>query len=91
MDLHRLERELEGPGRREQPVLAHRTTASEDTEDDLARQMAALPPEVAEAVRAAAEAATEEERDAVLDEIDDGEAAPLNRGLLLKFLSSVRG
>ena len=73
------------------PGLAHRTTASEDTEDDLARQMAALPPEVAEAVRAAAEAATEEERDAVLDEIDDGEAAPLNRGLLLKFLSSVRG
>lgn len=58
---------------------------------ELARQLAQLGPEAARAVAAAASAETPEERDAALASIEgevDGE--PINRGLLLKFLSSVR-
>ena len=58
---------------------------------ELARQLAQLGPEAARAVAAAASAETAEERDAALASIEgevDGE--PINRGLLLKFLSSVR-
>lgn len=58
---------------------------------ELARQLAQLGPEAARAVAAAASAETPEERDAALATIEgevDGE--PINRGLLLKFLSSVR-
>lgn len=58
---------------------------------ELARQLAQLGPDAARAVAAAASAETPEERDAALASIEgevDGE--PINRGLLLKFLSSVR-
>jgi hypothetical protein len=73
------------------PGLANRSTPSTvDVDDeDLAKQLATLSPRAASAIRAAAEATTDEERDAALDEVDD-EDQPLNRGLLLKFLSSVK-
>ncbi|MEY2432982.1 MAG: resuscitation-promoting factor RpfA [Acidimicrobiaceae bacterium] len=57
--------------------------------DDVAQQLASLSPKAAQAVAAAAKAATVEERDAALDEMDDDDE-PVNRGLLLKFLSSVK-
>jgi hypothetical protein len=41
-------------------------------------------------VAAAAKAETEEERDAALAEVAGDDEDPINRGLLLKFLSSVR-
>jgi hypothetical protein len=73
------------------PGLANRATPSTvDVDDeDLAKQLATLSPRAASAIRAAAEASTDEERDAALEEIDDADQ-PLNRGLLLKFLSSVK-
>ena len=66
---------------------AHATVDVDD--EELAKQLATLSPRAASAIRAAAEATTDEERDAALDEVDD-EDQPLNRGLLLKFLSSVK-
>jgi hypothetical protein len=57
--------------------------------DDVAHQLASLSPKAAQAVAAAAKGATHEERDAALDEADDDDE-PLSRGLLLKFLSSVK-
>lgn len=74
------------------PGLANRNVApvADVDEDEIARQLATLSPRAAEAVRAAAEAATEEEREAALDEAVAVEEQPLNRGLLLKFLSSVK-
>jgi hypothetical protein len=57
-------------------------------DEELAKQLATLSPRAANAIRAAAEAKTDEERDAALDSVDGDE--PLNRGLLLKFLSSVK-
>ncbi len=73
------------------PGLANRLGTEEPTEDDaeLARQLATLSPRAADAVRAAAQAETDEERDAALSAVD-GDDEPLNRGLLLKFLSSVK-
>ena len=41
-------------------------------------------------MRAAAVAATDEERDAALDEAAEETDGSINRGLLLKFLSSVK-
>lgn len=72
------------------PGLANRAAPPVDAEDDdeVAKQLARLSPRAADAIRAAAEATTDEERDAAL-EIVEGEE-PLNRGLLLKFLSSVK-
>jgi hypothetical protein len=72
------------------PGLANRSAAPTPEDEELARQLATLSPRAAEAVRAAAEAATDEERDAALDAVE-GEEQPINRGLLLKFLSSVKG
>lgn len=66
----------------------HLATAADD--EELARQLATLSPRAAEAVRVAAEASTDEERDAALADATDGEDEPLDRGLLLKFLSSVK-
>jgi len=73
------------------PGLANRSTptAVDVDDEELAKQLATLSPRAASAIRAAAEATTDEERDAALDEVDD-EDQPLNRGLLLKFLSSVK-
>lgn len=72
------------------PGLASRLADPSPEDEEVARQLATLSPRAAEAVRAAAEAATAEERDAALDEAIDGEEEPINRGLLLKFLSSVK-
>lgn len=58
-------------------------------DEEIARQLATLSPRAAQAIRAAAAADTDEERDAALDEADSDDQ-PLNRGLLLKFLSSVK-
>lgn len=75
------------------PGLAAQAAAAaaegKEDADEVARQLANLSPRAAKAVRAAAQAATDEEREAALAEVD-GEDEPLNRGLLLKFLSSVR-
>jgi hypothetical protein len=77
------------------PELEELAALAEDAPEadrpELARQLAQLGPEAAKAVAAAASAETAEERDAALASIEgevDGE--PINRGLLLKFLSSVR-
>jgi hypothetical protein len=58
--------------------------------DEVARQLAALSPKAARAVAAAARAETDEEREAALAEVTGEDDEPINRGLLLKFLSSVR-
>lgn len=70
--------------------------AEPDSDDDdeldaeeVARQLANLSPRAAKAVKAAAQATTDEEREAALADVDDDDE-PLNRGLLLKFLSSVK-
>lgn len=77
------------PGLTNRPANEARETAEGDDED-LARHLATLSPRAAEAVRAAAGAATEEERDAALDAAAQDDDQPINRGLLLKFLSSVK-
>jgi hypothetical protein len=59
-------------------------------EDELAKQLATLSPRAAKAVQAAAEATTDEEREAAIAAVEADADEPLNRGLLLKFLSSVR-
>ncbi len=75
------------------PGLANRSTAvpngTEVEDEEIAKQLATLSPRAASAIRAAAEATTDAEREAALDAVDD-EDQPLNRGLLLKFLSSVK-
>lgn len=58
--------------------------------DEVARQLAALSPKAARAVAAAAKAETPEEREAALANVTGEGDEPINRGLLLKFLSSVR-
>lgn len=57
--------------------------------DEVSRQLAMLSPRAAEAVAAAAASGSEEERRAALAAVDEGDE-PVNRGLLLKFLSSVK-
>jgi hypothetical protein len=63
--------------------------AAPEEADEVARQLASLSPQAARAVAAAAQASTDEEREAALAQVND-EEEPINRGLLLKFLSSVR-
>jgi hypothetical protein len=58
--------------------------------DEVARQLASLSPRAARAVAAAAKADTMEEREAALADVTGDDDEPINRGLLLKFLSSVR-
>jgi hypothetical protein len=67
-------------------------TASDEPPDadEVAKQLASLSPKAARAVAAAARAATDEERDAALAEAAEDDDEPVNRGLLLKFLSSVK-
>jgi predicted transcriptional regulator len=61
----------------------------DDDADEVARQLAMLSPRAAQAVAAAAAADNDTEREAALDALDDSDE-PINRGLLLKFLSSVK-
>ena len=76
------------------PVLIHAVylSQSSDTGDaaEVARQLANLSPKAARAVAAAARATTVEEREAALAEVTSEGDEPINRGLLLKFLSSVQ-
>jgi hypothetical protein len=72
------------------PGLANRIAEPSPEDEELARQLAMLSPRAADAVRAAAEAATDEERDAALDEATQDGDGSINRGMLLKFLSSVK-
>ncbi len=77
------------------PGLASRAAELAPDDEELARQLATLSPRAAQAVRAAAEATTVEQRDAALAEVElaeaeQGDEQPINRGLLLKFLSSVK-
>lgn len=74
------------------PGLANRTagTETELPDDDLTRQLATLSPRAAEAVRTAAAAATDEERQAAIEAAAADAEEPVSRGLLLKFLSSVK-
>ena len=58
--------------------------------DEVARQLASLSPKAARAVAAAAKATDGPTREAALAEATDDEDEPINRGLLLKFLSSVK-
>ena len=65
--------------------------AGDDDTHAVAQRLSELGPDAAAKVAAAAQADTPEERDAALDAIEaatDGQ--PVNRGALLKFLSSVR-
>ncbi|MGQ0431936.1 MAG: hypothetical protein ACT452_05975, partial [Microthrixaceae bacterium] len=73
-----------------EPTEPEDQAISADDDGDLARQLASLSPRAAEAVRAAAEAATDEEREAALAAAEEREGRPINRGPLLKFLSSVK-
>jgi hypothetical protein len=71
------------------PRLPGQDEAGDDTEaSEMARQLANLSPRAAQAVAAAAAATTDEERDEALAQATEGDDG-VNRGLLLKFLSSV--
>jgi hypothetical protein len=72
------------------PGLANQPGERSAEDEELVRQLAMLSPRAADAVRAAADATTEAERDAALAEADEQGEQPINRGLLLKFLSSVK-
>lgn len=72
------------------PGLADQSGERSAEDEELVRQLAMLSPRAAEAVRAAADATTEAERDAALAEAEEQGERPINRGLLLKFLSSVK-
>lgn len=73
----------------DEPVFAVDDDEMADA-DEVARQLASLSPKAARAVAAAAKASSDEERDAALAEASEDDEEPINRGLLLKFLSSVK-
>jgi hypothetical protein len=56
---------------------------------ELARQLANLSPRAQQAVAAAAAADTDEERSHAIDQVERSTDEPINRNLLLKYLSSV--
>ena len=64
---------------------------AKDAEDAaaLARQLSNLSPRAQQAVAAAAAASTDEERDRAIAQAEQASDEPLNRNLLLKYLSSV--
>ncbi|MFP5256005.1 MAG: DUF4388 domain-containing protein [Acidimicrobiia bacterium] len=72
------------------PGLASRGTLTAEEEGAVSEQLGSLSPEAADAVLAAAEEPEEEAMAAALDAAVDGEDAPINRGLLLKFLGSAK-
>ena len=74
----------DGAGDAEAPAAAVGDAA------EVARQLASLSPEAARAVAAAARATTDEEREAALANATDEGGEPINRDLLMKFLSSVK-
>lgn len=56
---------------------------------EMARQLANLSPRAQQAVAAAASADTDEEREQAIARAEDASGEPINRNLLLKYLSSV--
>jgi hypothetical protein len=73
----------------DQPTAAEEPPEAQPGEAaEIARQLANLSPKAARAVAAAAKATTEEERDAALAEVEEGDDQ-INRELLLKFLGTV--
>jgi len=72
------------------PAVADEVEDEPADADEVARQLASLSPKAARAVAAAARAETDEEREAALAQVTGDDDEPINRGLLLKFLSSVR-
>ena len=70
-----------------EPQMAKGT---EDDDDDLLRALGNLTPQAARAIAAAAQATTDAERDAALDQAIAANHEPLDRGLLMRFLSSVK-
>jgi hypothetical protein len=56
---------------------------------EMARQLANLSPRAQQAVAAAAAADTDEEREEAIAQAEDASGEPINRNLLLKYLSSV--
>ena len=72
------------------PGLASRGSLSADEDAEVSEQLAALSPEAAEAVLAASEEPDDDAVATALDEAVEGEEAPINRGLLLKFLGSAK-
>lgn len=72
------------------PRLPSTDEAESDSESvEMARQLSNLSPRAAQAVAAAAAATTDEEREQALAQATEDGEEPVNRGLLLKFLSSV--
>jgi hypothetical protein len=63
---------------------------TDDDDDDLLRALGNLTPQAARAIAAAAQATTDAERDAALDQAIAANHEPLDRGLLMRFLSSVK-
>jgi hypothetical protein len=78
-----------GPDPFRLPKLSGLDEATDGEAAEMARQLANLSPRAAQAVAAAAAATTDEEREQALAEVDEDGEDPVNRGLLLKFLSSV--
>lgn len=80
------------PGAGAPPPPSAADDAEEDVEPgeaaEIARQLANLSPKAARAVAAAAQATTDEERDAALAEVEESDEQ-INRDLLLKFLGTV--
>ncbi len=64
--------------------------ASQDDDEDLLRALGNLTPQAARAIAAAAQANNDSERDAALDQAIAANHEPLDRTLLLRFLSSVK-
>lgn len=78
-----------GPDPFRLPRLPTVETANDPEAAEMARQLANLSPRAAQAVAAAAAASTAEEREQALAQVAEDGEDPVNRGLLLKFLSSV--
>jgi hypothetical protein len=76
-----------GPDPFQLPKIGEVVDQAEATE--LARQLANLSPRAQQAVAAAASASTDEERDEAIARAEDASDEPINRNLLLKYLSSV--
>jgi hypothetical protein len=70
---------------------ANSATEAREAEEaaEMARQLANLSPRAQQAVAAAAAANTDEEREQAIARVEDDNDEPINRNLLLKYLSSV--
>jgi len=76
------------PETQPEPVVAD-AVPGEDPEE-IAKRLGPLTPQAARAIAAAARASSDTERDEALSQATDANDEPLDRSLLLKFLSSVK-